>query len=484
MGVVLALLATCLHTALCFAVAPLLQGIMDKTQARLLGRRGPPLLQPYWSLAKLLRKATLVPDTATSFFTLWPLLVFLALAVALMLVPGFCTGLLTASASGYITIVGLLALARVARLLAGLENGSALAGAEVGRALVYGVFAEAVLLVLLLVFAGVTHGISLNGIAVRGQWLPPRLAVTLVFAVLSMVMLALSMRTHNESIMLEYSGRLRALLAYGEMLRRLVWINLLGCCFWPVGMAQATALLSWPLGLLVWAAKLLLLAGILGGFEALRRKERSLHLPLFMGLALALAIMGALFVERGPPSVQVVLGGLVLLCMFLQLYQRHMVAIIGLSQGAAFALAALACDRAVTAHQPVFYGAAGAILGIAGVMTPVFLRKRAVRSEGARAPLLPIPLTMALGVLLVGVALLALPVVDQALAVALAVVLLSVMLMLVWDDHLVLWLGLAGIMNGVVLAVLSLPHPPVIGAGVVVVLLMPLGMMLMARRWR
>lgn len=484
MGFVLALLATCLHTVLCFAVAPLVQGVVDKMRARLLGRRGPPLLQPYWSLLKLLRKATLVPDTATFFFTLWPLLMVLALAVALMLVPGFCTGLLTASASGYVTLIGLLALARVAWLLAGLENGSALAGAQVGRALVRGVFAEAILLVLLLVFAGLTYGVSLNRIAVGGQSPPARFAVALVFGLPSMLMLALSVRTHDEAMLLEYSGRLRALWAYGGMLRLLVWINLLGCCFWPFGMARASAILSWPVGLLVWAVKLLLLAAMLGGFEALRRQEGLVRLPAFLSLTLALAVLGALFVGGGYPSLLVVLGGLVLLCMFLQLYQRRVAVMIGFNQGAALALAVMAWYRAVGTHQPIFYGAALVILGVAGVVTPVFLRKRAAQSGGGRGPLLPVPLTMALGVLLVGVALLVVPVAFQVLALALAVVLLAVLLMLVWDERPVLWLALAGLVNGVVLAVLAMPHPPVMGAGVVVLLGVPLVVMWVARRWR
>ena len=37
-------------------VAPLLPGVATKTRALLTGRRGPPVLQLYWDLGKLLRK--------------------------------------------------------------------------------------------------------------------------------------------------------------------------------------------------------------------------------------------------------------------------------------------------------------------------------------------------------------------------------------------------------------------------------------------
>ena len=43
---VLRLVATLLHAAAVFAVAPLLMGVVNKCRARLLGRRGPPFLQP------------------------------------------------------------------------------------------------------------------------------------------------------------------------------------------------------------------------------------------------------------------------------------------------------------------------------------------------------------------------------------------------------------------------------------------------------
>ena len=115
------LLATVLHIALMFALAPLLLGLVTKLRAWLLGRRGPPLAQPYRNLRRLLHKTTLVPDTATDLYPIWPFVCFTAIAAAAMLVPGFCLGLLTANLSDFITLVGLLALARGATMLAGLE---------------------------------------------------------------------------------------------------------------------------------------------------------------------------------------------------------------------------------------------------------------------------------------------------------------------------------------------------------------------------
>ena len=50
--------ATVLQAAVLLAVAPLLKTVIKKMKARLQNRQGPPLLQGYYDLAKLLRKET------------------------------------------------------------------------------------------------------------------------------------------------------------------------------------------------------------------------------------------------------------------------------------------------------------------------------------------------------------------------------------------------------------------------------------------
>lgn len=282
MALVLAFIATLLHFALCFVGAPLVQGVIDKIRARLLGRRGPPWRQPYRHLAKLLRKATLVPDTATAFFTIWPLLALVALALAAMLVPSFCDGLLTAKAGDYVVVIGLLALARTAMLLAGLENGSAQAGAVVARALVPEVFALAILLVLWLVFAGGSGAVAGHPVAAG-------------LALFALLMLAFILLPDDEALKQDYAGRLRALLDYAGMLRILVWINLLSAYVGPFGMAHAAVLTSWPVGILAWGAKLVVFSTLLAGADMLRNKLPLARVPAALGLALALALLSCLF---------------------------------------------------------------------------------------------------------------------------------------------------------------------------------------------
>jgi formate hydrogenlyase subunit 4 len=306
----LRLLATLLHAAAMFGLAPLLMGLQAKLRARLLGRRGPPVLQPYVELRKLIRKTALIPDTATELYRVWPFAGFAAMAAAALLVPGFALNLATARASDFITLTGLFALARGAAMLGGLETGFGFGGAGAGREALFGIFAEAALLVVVLILVFLTADPTVDGIA---QYLGAgqggiSVSLGLALAALLAVALAATGRLpvdnpagHLElgmveaALLLEYSGRYLALWQYTDCLRLMVWFSLIGTIFLPQGIAQAGAILTWPLGLLSWGAKLCGLAVALSLLEVSTAKMRVFRVPEFLGVALLLGLLAAIF---------------------------------------------------------------------------------------------------------------------------------------------------------------------------------------------
>jgi len=305
-----ALLATLLHAALVFAFAPLLLGGITKLRARLLGRRGPPLLQPYRLLTRLLRKTTLQPETTTHLYPVWSFAAFAALATSALLVPSFCTGLLTANLSDFITLIGLLALARAATLLAGLESGFGFGGAAAAREALFSVFAEAALLVILISFVLIAHAPTVDSIAEAFRTGHIGISVSLGFALAAILAVALTeagripadnpaghleLAMVHEAMLLEYSGRYLLLFEYAAMLRLLVWMNLIGTVFFPFGMARAGDLLSWPGGLLLWAIKLTAMATALALFEVSTAKMRVFRVPEFLGVAMLLGVLSGVF---------------------------------------------------------------------------------------------------------------------------------------------------------------------------------------------
>ena len=82
MAIVLDLIVQALQMLLVLLLAPLLLGLIRKLRARLLFRRGAPLIQPYRDLLRLTRKEVVLAENASWLFRAVPYLVFAAIWVA------------------------------------------------------------------------------------------------------------------------------------------------------------------------------------------------------------------------------------------------------------------------------------------------------------------------------------------------------------------------------------------------------------------
>src|SRR5438874_5934471 len=76
-----------IHVLTAAALPPLLLGVIGKTKALFAGRVGPPLLQPYYDLARLFRKGSVFSTTTTWVFRAGPVVGLVTVALALLLVP-------------------------------------------------------------------------------------------------------------------------------------------------------------------------------------------------------------------------------------------------------------------------------------------------------------------------------------------------------------------------------------------------------------
>ena len=101
--------------------------------------------------------------------------------------------------------------------------------------------------------------------------------------------------------MLEYSGRHLAMIELAASLKLLLYMALIGCIFFPWGIAPANA----GIGGLVAGAAFFLVKLAVGGtllavFETSIAKMRVFRVPDFLGVALMLGLLGTLllFVSR------------------------------------------------------------------------------------------------------------------------------------------------------------------------------------------
>jgi formate hydrogenlyase subunit 4 len=140
---------TFLHLALLLAAPPLLPGIAARMKAIAAGRRGPPLLQPYRDLLKLLRKGAVYGHGTTWVFRAGPVVTLAAaLAAGLVLPLGDRTAPLSFSGD-VIAFVALLGVGRFFTVAAALDTGSSFEGMGASREASFGALAEPVLLLVL-----------------------------------------------------------------------------------------------------------------------------------------------------------------------------------------------------------------------------------------------------------------------------------------------------------------------------------------------
>ena len=313
----LALIAQCVQMLLVVAAAPLLTGVVRKAKSRLMRRAGPPVLQPYRDLLRLLRKEALVATNASWLFRAVPYLVFAATWVTAALVPTFATGLLFSWTADLIAIIALLGTARFFLALAGMDIGTSFGGIGSSREMLIASLAEPATMMIIFVLALIAGSTQLSTIAEFMLSPEVGLRVSLGLALIALIMVAIAENaripvdnpaTHleltmvHEAMVLEYSGRHLALIELSASLKLLLYVSLIACVFVPWGLATADAgPTAWAIGIAAWLGKLMVAAIALALFETSVAKMRVFRVPQFLGAAFMLGLLGALlrFVSAG-----------------------------------------------------------------------------------------------------------------------------------------------------------------------------------------
>jgi formate hydrogenlyase subunit 4 len=291
-------------------LAPLLTGVIRKTKARLTRRLGPPLIQPYRDLIRLMRKEAVLAVNASWLFRAVPYLIFAATWVAAALVPTFATGLLFSWSADLIAIIALLGSARFFLALAGMDVGTSFGGIGSSREAMIASLAEPAMIMIIFVLALIAGSTQLSIIAEFMLSLAAGLRVSLGLALIALILVAIAENaripvdnpaTHleltmvHEAMVLEYSGRHLALIDLAASLKLLLYISLIGCVFVPWGLAPMDG--GWEtyaIGGIAYLAKLLCFGVALAIFETSIAKMRVFRVPAFLGAALMLGLLGAL----------------------------------------------------------------------------------------------------------------------------------------------------------------------------------------------
>jgi formate hydrogenlyase subunit 4 len=297
-----------MHVLVALGLPPLLLGVIAKTKAFFAGRAGPPVLQPYYDLIRLVQKGSVFSTTTTWVFRAGAVVPLITSAIAVLLVP-------LAGAQGPISFTGdmillayLLGLGRFFTASAALDTGSAFEGMGAAREVTFACLAEPAYFLGLLVLAKLSGSLQLAGMlggALGSHWATAGASLALVLISWFVVLLAENCRipfddpnTHleltmiHEVMVLDHSGPAFGMILYGAALKLLVWIALVVRLCVPL--ATGRPWLDWP----VFVAAALVVAVVIGVVESTMARLRLTHIPILLVAACLLSAFGIILLER------------------------------------------------------------------------------------------------------------------------------------------------------------------------------------------
>lgn len=235
-------LSIVVNLGLALILAPLFEGVMRVITARLQSRKGPPLLQPFMDIAKLLVKEDIEVGHVPIMQRFSALLAFAAIATVVLFIPITGRAPLSVSADS-IQMIYILSLAGISVLLAGLSAGSTYSLVGMSREMMSMMTLEP-LFAVAIVMAGANAGSlrldAIFGGAVYqgGLFSGLGMMILMLFAFQGFVGRAPFDTTEAETEimegpLIEYSGPKLALFKYSHMIKLFVYSGLATAIFIP-----------------------------------------------------------------------------------------------------------------------------------------------------------------------------------------------------------------------------------------------------------
>ncbi len=297
-----------IHVFVALLLPPLLLGVINKTKAAVSGRVGPPLLQPYYDILKLLQKGSVFSRTTTWVFRAGPVVGLATPLLAGLLIPLGSHPALVSFDGDLILFAYLFGLGRFFTIAAALDTGSAFEGMGGAREATFSCLAEPALFFGLLVLVRSSGSLSLTlmlGGGMGAAWISSGASLVLVVVSLFIVLLVENCRipfddpnTHleltmiHEVMVLDHGGPAFGMILYGASLKLFV----LGAVIVRIAVPYSGA--SLRLGWALFVGGMLLLAVLIGVVESVMARLRLTQIPSLLVAACLLSAFGIVLMAR------------------------------------------------------------------------------------------------------------------------------------------------------------------------------------------
>lgn len=302
-----AAVVTVAQAAVLVALSPLLVGVMRQVRARLEGRAGAGVLQPWRDLRKLLGKEPLTADGVSWISVAGPLVLVASSLLLCALTPVLGTATLDRVPNDLFVVVAALLIGTVALALVGLDAGTAFGGMGSSRHMMIAALVEPTVLVSVYALS-IPVGSSVLSRIVEARldhpatiWSPVSLLALLGLAIAIVAETArlpidnpsthLEVTMVHEAMVLESSGRDLAWLELGSWLRLGALLGLLATLLAPWGVATEVTALGLVVAVGALALKLALIGSLLATVEVFLAKLRLFRVPELLAGSFVLAFL-------------------------------------------------------------------------------------------------------------------------------------------------------------------------------------------------
>ena len=293
-------------------LSPLVTGVVARAEAIVQMRHGPRLLQPYYDIAKLFRKETVLPDGAGPVFRAAPYVAFACYCLVPLLIPVLTSFPPQASYMGDILGGGfILGLASYAVSLAAIDSGSPYAQLGSSRLRTFGALGEPTILFVVFTVALVTgtdlpyvFAATLKSSAAEIVRPAHLLAAAAFFMVVLSETGRIPLENHGSTLefgmieegrTLEHSGPGFALLRWGSSMRQLIlYVILANVLLVPWGLAGTHRLDDVLIAIGLLFAKALGVGLVIVVVESSFAKLRLYKIPEFTVASFLLAVLAVI----------------------------------------------------------------------------------------------------------------------------------------------------------------------------------------------
>ncbi len=304
------LLYAVLNTAFVLLVSPFFISLIKKVKAYAQGRRGPPLFQTYYMLAKLMKKETVYSSTSSLIMRITPYLNIMFVLAASLFVPVLFIPAPIPGIGNVFFFLYLLVAAKFFMALAGLDAGSTFGGMGSSREMTLSAVIEPVVIIVMATLAFVFHTMNLHEMFYQalGTSLLANPSVLLIALSLFIILIVETSRvpvdnpeTHleltmiHEAMILEASGPNLAMMELSHSVKQTLLMALLINIVAPWGLAWGPTAAGIAVAAVMFLLKGVALAVLVGLFESSLAKMRLFRLPALFMQAFFFAFITVLF---------------------------------------------------------------------------------------------------------------------------------------------------------------------------------------------